>query len=98
MGSSKRGKRVISAVAHSLTTPGFTSTDGIKTSTDSVSSSGAWSVKHAGGSREKVRVVRNNHILTTLRAAPVPAAVSEAHRQLAEWFFTTAIETTVTLR
>ena len=89
---------MISAVAHSLTTPGFTSTDGIKTSTDSVSSSGARGLKHAGGSREKVRVVRNNSILTTLRAAPVPAAVSEAHRQLAEWFFTTAIEATVTLR
>ena len=89
---------MISAVAHSLTTPGFTSTDGIKTTTDSVSSSGAWSAKHAGGSREKVRVGRSNHILTTLRAAPVPAAVCEAHRQLAEWLFTTAIETTVTLR
>ena len=81
-----------------MTSPGFTSTDGIKTSTDSVSSSGVRGLKHAGGSREKVRVVRNNHTLTTLRAALVPAAVSEAHRQLAEWLFNTDIEATVTLR
>ena len=89
---------MISAVAHSLTTPGFTSTDGIKTSTDSVSSSGARGLKHAGGSRKKVQMVRNNHILTALRVAPVPAAVSEACRQPAERLFTTDIAATVTIR
>ena len=89
---------MISAVAHSLTTPGFTSTDGIKTSTDSVSSSGARGLKHAGGSRKKVRVVRNNHTLTDLHVAPVLAAVSEACRQPAERLLTTDIAATVTLR
>ena len=83
---------MLSAVVHSLATPGFTSTGGIKTTTDSVSPSGARGVKHTCGSQEKVRMARNNHRLTTVRAASV---VSEARRQSPEALFTTDIEATV---
>ena len=70
-GSPKGVKRVLSAVVHSLATPGFTTTGGIKTATDSVSPSGARGVKHRFGSQEEVRMARNNHTLTTVRAASV---------------------------
>ena len=39
-------------------------------------------------------MARDNHTLTTVRAASVPAAVSEARRQPSEALFTTDIEAT----